>query len=164
MSPDFTLSQYQKLIEGFYGFLALVEEPVLKLTHSLLPDSQERKKIGWLKEDLISLNLSELNLKLLPKREQVFKNKYEALGFLYVIEGSTLGGQMIVKKLKENKRLGDANFNYYSGYGPKTGKYWKTFKETTNAVLPEYHEQVLYSASQTFMHLEEWMSQRMHVT
>jgi len=50
----------------------------------------------------------------------------DAIGCLYVIEGSTLGGQIIFQRVRE--RLGasaDGAASFFRGYGPGTGGMWR---------------------------------------
>lgn len=50
------------------------------------------------------------------------------VGYLYVKQGSTLGGQVISKHLK--KELGlkkDETIFYFNGYGERTGDVWRSF-------------------------------------
>jgi heme oxygenase len=58
---------------------------------------------------------------------------YDAIGCLYVIEGSTLGGQIIFQRVRE--RLGasaDGAASFFRGYGPATGSMWKQLIEAIN--------------------------------
>ena len=158
MSESFTLEQYTCLLKGFYGFIAPVESTVISLLTDLLPDASERQKTGWLVQDLTALSLSSKEMSKLPLRHYTFTNRYEAFGFLYVIEGSTLGGQMIVKKLKENPLLASAVFHYYTGYGTATGQRWKAFKEAINHIPEAHHQAVVRSANDTFAALESYMN------
>lgn len=53
-------------------------------------------------------------------------SRAEALGFLYVLEGSTLGGQTIRKQLhKQGQSL--AGVSFLDPYGAETGPRWKSF-------------------------------------
>jgi hypothetical protein len=48
-----------------------------------------------------------------------FENEHEALGAMYVIEGSTLGGNVIAKQLSKTEGFDDVTFNF----SDVTGKY-----------------------------------------
>ena len=57
-----------------------------------------------------------------------------AIGTLYVLEGATLGGQVILRRI--GARLGvapDAGASFYAGYGDATGAMWKAFAAMANA-------------------------------
>ena len=53
-------------------------------------------------------------------------SRAEALGMLYVLEGSTLGGRMILRELS---RLGvsDRRLRFLDPYGGATGERWRSF-------------------------------------
>lgn len=51
-----------------------------------------------------------------------------ALGCLYVVEGATLGGQIISRHLA-TLGIGPENGGlFFHGYGPQTGQMWKSFR------------------------------------
>jgi len=53
-------------------------------------------------------------------------NKAEALGMMYVLEGSTLGGRFILQRLSE---LGSdvSDLAFLDPYGAETGRRWRSF-------------------------------------
>jgi heme oxygenase len=59
-----------------------------------------------------------------------------ALGTLYVLEGSTLGGQVIVRHLAGDPS-GDgvppSAWRCFDPYGPETGRMWRSFREHVTA-------------------------------
>jgi heme oxygenase len=59
---------------------------------------------------------------------------FDAIGCLYVIEGSTLGGQIIFHRVRE--RLGasaDGAASFFRGYGAETGGMWRALIGAINA-------------------------------
>ena len=52
--------------------------------------------------------------------------KVEALGVLYVIEGSTLGGKTILKSLR-SQGVSTDDLHFLDPYGKDTGTYWRAF-------------------------------------
>lgn len=52
------------------------------------------------------------------------KNKYEALGVLYVIEGSTLGGRIILRELLKHG-VSDPALAFLDPYGTAAGTLWR---------------------------------------
>ncbi len=87
------------------------------------------------------------------------------LGALYVVEGSTLGGQVIARRLRE--RLGiDAHSGagFFSGYAERTGTMWKELVAFLAAQVPEREElraefiaEVVRGAIDTFTAFERAM-------
>lgn len=66
-------------------------------------------------------------------KEQISHNdEAEALGALYVLEGATLGGQVIIKRLKKNEPFSTLPLAYYNVYADHTGVMWTQFLENIN--------------------------------
>ena len=64
------------------------------------------------------------------------RTKAEALGALYVIEGSTLGGKTILKAL-QSQGISTGDLHFLDPYGKDVGMYWRAFlkvleRETSN--------------------------------
>jgi len=55
----------------------------------------------------------------------------EALGRLYVLEGSTLGGTFIDRHLASLPHLADVRIRAFSPYGSRTGAMWAAFRRVT---------------------------------
>nr|GFD17027.1 hypothetical protein [Tanacetum cinerariifolium] len=81
----------------------------------------------------------------------------QRLGAMYVVEGSTLGGQVIARQLaKANIPLR----SYFSGYGERTGPLWKAFCHLlAQEATPENEADIVQSASLTFQKLDAWLNQ-----
>ena len=81
----------------------------------------------------------------------------QLLGAMYVLEGSTLGGQVI------SRQLAKANIPlrlYFSGYGEQTGPRWKAFCQLlTQEATPDNQAAIVQSASLTFQKLDAWLNQ-----
>ncbi len=81
----------------------------------------------------------------------------QLLGAMYVLEGSTLGGQVIARQLI--KSYISAN-KYFTGRADQTGPLWKGFcVQLTDAVPTSDHTAIISSAEQTFQTLATWLSQ-----
>jgi len=125
MDGTLTLDEYKDLIAKNYVFHAEMESALESFLKEL-PEFASRKKTGLLLQDVRELGLEKDSFKKFSP--PVFKNYYEALGAMYVMEGATLGGAMIYKQLLKNDEIAQANsFNYYRGYGAETGIRWKSF-------------------------------------
>ena len=73
------------------------------------------------------------------------------LGAMYVIEGSTLGGQYIARHAEEMLKLAPGEGNaYFRGYGEQTGSMWRSFKAVLAEVPDRYTEVVVDSAKAMF--------------
>ncbi|MCC3160472.1 biliverdin-producing heme oxygenase [Hymenobacter sp. 15J16-1T3B] len=80
------------------------------------------------------------------------------LGAMYVLEGSTLGGQVIARQLA---RAGLAPRRYFSGHAEQTGALWKSFCQLLGAEATADNEAAIVAAAiQTFQLLHAWIEQR----
>jgi len=82
----------------------------------------------------------------------------EALGRLYVLEGSTLGGTFIDRHLATLPGLGGVRLRAFSPYGPRTGAMWHAFRRATRDRVARGGDPavILASATGTFRSLAEW--------
>ena len=91
---------------------------------------QERSKVELLRQDLCNLMLA-LPEDVTPTRGLCIPNltDHNALfGALYVVEGSTLGGQIIYRRVQEELGIDrETGGRFFYGYGEKTGAMWKQF-------------------------------------
>ena len=55
------------------------------------------------------------------------------LGFLYVMEGSTLGASMLRGPVATAYGLEEKGLAYYTPYGRRPGPHWKAFRQRMNA-------------------------------
>ena len=86
----------------------------------------------------------------------------EALGCLYVMEGATLGGQIIRRQAASRLGLGPSSgCSFFSAYGEQVGPMWRAFR----AALADYatgapgaQARVLDAASDTFARLDLWLA------
>lgn len=154
MSGHISLNEYHRLIQKFLGYIHPCE---LKIQNSpwasLLND---RCKSPQLVEDLGNLNLSHdvSHCELLPE----FNSYASILGYLYVIEGSTLGGQIITKALgRLHGLMPEKGISFFSGYGKETKSKWIEFCSMLNQVTLDQESLVIHSACETFTTLHHWI-------
>lgn len=165
LQQKITLRDYQLLIKKFYGFI----NPCEALIDSLKCKSviENRKKKPWLEQDLHALRISIdgdttfprcINFPVLSEHEQV-------LGYLYVMEGATLGGQIITKMLQTQLQITpDQGGRFFYGYGDNTKIMWKDFCFALNSINHiEQQNKIIKSASDTFKRLHEWMEKGVYL-
>ena len=82
----------------------------------------------------------------------------EALGRLYVLEGSTLGGTFIDRHLAGLPQLSGVRLRAFSPYGEETGAMWHAFRRATRAQVARGGDPrvMLTAATGTFRALAEW--------
>lgn len=148
---------YASVLAIFYGFMSPLEHEIAKTeVDMLLPDYFSRRKANWIENDLklLSVNVSEIRLcRNLPPVEDAI----QALGALYVMEGSTLGGQVITKMIADRlPKLSLQALSFFSGYKEDTIMMWDRFKQVLNAV-PHNAEGIEVSAIETFTAFRNWI-------
>lgn len=150
---------YADLLKLFYGYFGGLEVLINKAIDSnVLTDSAQRRKTQAIANDVLVLG-SDVPAKAVGNDLPGINNHFEALGALYVIEGSTLGGKIISKMMQQ--QLGsDKGMSFFSGYGDKTEQMWEAFKQAINsqAQTPEQEATVIATANETFLKFGEWFA------
>lgn len=113
-------------------------------------DFETRRKVPALERDLETLKATPAVDALVVAPT----SRSEALGFLYVLEGSTLGGRVIDKQLRA-RGLSAEGLSFFQGYGEQTGPRWKAFC----AVLERADDPAAAArgARSAFAQMEDWM-------
>lgn len=155
MSQNVTTTQYAQYLSKMYSFVHGFEKIVFPLLkHYELLQLDERRKSHLIEADLALLNYSAV-----PRYEndELFSTHYQtaaaALGGMYVLEGSTLGGQIISRHL--SKILGNSvegKTTYLTAYTSQTGSMWKNFLQLLCAESDRhgFEEEIIDSAVNTF--------------
>lgn len=159
-----TLPQYKHFLSKFYGFYSACE-PALASTplwEKMEFDIFQRFKTPLLVRDLAFLNIDHKQLPICPQ-VPLLQSDAQRLGYLYVVEGATLGGQFLSRALF--KRFGFSPSNgaaYFNSYGTEhIGRMWKEFQhllEQFHCLYPETEQEILHTAALTFQYLENWLS------
>jgi heme oxygenase (biliverdin-IX-beta and delta-forming) len=84
----------------------------------------------------------------------------DALGRMYVLEGSTLGGTFIDRHLAGLPALAGVRLRAFSPYGAETGSMWRAFRAAARARVAAGGDVdvMLAGATGTFRALAEWCS------
>ena len=157
MSVDFSREDYRQLLVKFYGFYRDFEAEVNAMIgkYPIDFDYSERLNTPKLSADLINLGMTENEISAIKSFDDLpaLDSSEKIFGALYVVEGSTLGGQYISRHLQEKFGLDETNgIAFFSGYGKNTGKMWNAFREkiTAFAETSGNHEEIIKSANATF--------------
>lgn len=145
------------MLRGFHGVLQDLEPAMLALVPEALRD---RAKLPILQQDLSQLGMSAAEITALPTPENPWRptTAAEAMGALYVMEGSTLGGKLIMKSLRRLPEWTLETPSYFDPYGSETGARWSAFRTQLDAVPLEDGDAVVDAAKRTFALLEDWMT------
>ncbi len=150
---------YVKVLELFYSYFGGLEKKVDTVGHLNLPDYHLRRKKEAIANDIVSLNGT---LPALTPDQHLpdITNKLQALGALYVMEGSTLGGIYISKMIAGQLNLEDGkSLSFFNGYGDQTESMWTSFKSSLEQLVVEPGEQamVIQAANETFTRFKNWI-------
>lgn len=122
-------ADYADLLRYFYSYFSQVEKAVAPyITAAILPDLADRRNSSYLKNDIIALggNVEDLPAASIP----AVTNVLQAIGAMYVMEGSIMGGSIIVQMLQ--KAGITTGVSFFSGYGEATGQKWGVFTAVMN--------------------------------
>ncbi len=157
MREDFSLEDYRNLLVKFYAFYQPFEDKMREaLKHNPIDfNHDERLNTPKILADLRSLGMSEIEISQIEPTDDLpaLDSKENIFGSLYVIEGSTLGGQVISRHLKQKFDLDETNgAAFFSGYGKDTGKMWNGYRESiTNFAEGDANsEEIIVGANETF--------------
>lgn len=159
-----TAEGYLELVKKFYTIYRPMER---RLSESMDWaqagwDFEARLKTGWLEQDLQALGMSQQQIQNLPLCAYVppVEHLGQAIGCLYVLEGSTLGGQFISKRLRETLGITpETGGQFFSGYGSDTGPQWKRFGEWAEGLAasdPSLLPVAVVTAKATFDSFFRW--------
>lgn len=165
MRPGLRIAQYQTHLQSLLGYYRPLERQ-LATWHGEWSLSglnwAARVKSPILEQDLLALGVSPAEIAGVPECTALPDSKTlaGAWGVLYVLEGSTLGGKIISRRLRESLGLTTSSgARFLNPYGDRTGAMWQSFagslagwSQLNVGALP-----VVASAQQTFMTLTAWL-------
>lgn len=158
-----TKDDYLYILRLFYSFIYPLEREINRFSIAdAFPDYSERRKAGQLVTDMQSLgrNAKDEDLcKDLPPIHSVF----EAAGTLYVLEGSTLGGQVISRMISDKlPSVTDNSLSFFNSYGGDTLPMWRKFQDRLNSLVTNEVQQAetVRAAESTFNYFKTWIDKK----
>jgi heme oxygenase len=162
LSQQVTVAEYAAYLSLLYGFLKGFENIVFPMLQHSITDIKERGKTHLIVSDLNLLGIDEAGIASIPDVffSEVYSSNATALGGMYVLEGSVLGGAFIYKHLQTTLGIGSlaGKASYFTAYGPEIGNRWKFFLEAFCHASSGMEEEVIESASRTFSILHHWFN------
>jgi heme oxygenase len=153
LSPPLSRSRFLALLQRFWGF-HVVWEPAVCRHAELAELMTPRLRTDLLRRDLLALGLPAQEIDHLPRSAAaagLARSLEGALGSLYVLEGSTLGGRLITKALRRCDWLPSGGLTYFDPHGEETGPLWLQFQRRLRAMPPPHsHTAVETAAVETF--------------
>lgn len=128
LAPDLDTRRYRHVLEMFYGFYVPVETDLTRLAAASPPlGFSLRSRAGLIARDLLALGLQPAEVAELPRCADVPRLSCleDLAGCLYVLEGASLGGQVLTPLL--HRRLGIAKgsgASFFAGDGSRTHERW----------------------------------------
>lgn len=165
MDPSFSRDDYRRLLERMFGFYEPIEE---SMAEAIRRDAWElefsaRRKVNALKHDLLSLGHTRESLERIPRAALLPKvlTREEFIGVSYVLEGSTLGGNVIVRQLKRRWGAEWEASQFFGIYGAGVHEKWQEFcKWLNHSSTTVSEEQVIAAAYSTFEAMETWLTRK----
>lgn len=146
-----TAEQYHRALQGFSIAYHMLERG---RENNYLTDIPDSPILDWLECDFRRHNVSVLNMN--TAQPFLINSVSAEFGYLYVKQGSTLGGQVISRNLHHALGLvpGEDN-SFFFGYGVNTGPQWKSFI-TRLENQPDLDEgQIVDAAMNTFETIQQ---------
>lgn len=151
--------EYVRLLKTFYSFYLPIEQKLdLHLGGQVVPQYNERRKVSMLLDDMYCFT-HDVSAPLCENIPAI-NNLHQAMGVMYVLEGSTLGGQVISRMLIKNLELADDEcVGFFSGYKDATDEMWASFKNTLDSCASGKEEEdiVVAAAFDTFTLFKQWI-------
>lgn len=151
LSPQLSRQQYINILVAFYGFYRPCEFAVKEMP------CITTSRVTWLEADLNALqyNINQVALCEIIPDLQTFSNY---LGYHYVVEGSSLGGQVIYRQIQVTLGLTpQTGARFFHGYGKNTAATWRETLALLESQVSHVHDEIVCSAIETFLCLERWL-------
>jgi heme oxygenase len=161
--PDASATHYMLFLMRIYGFEAPLESSLSTTpTLDLMINLRERARASLLASDLMQLGLRPSDVAQLPQCLTIpmFRGAAEALGWMYVIERSTLAHSVLRHHLLTRLPIEMANASsYLLSYAGVVGKRWRQFGAMLDHVARHsaIADRVVASANEAFRCQRRWL-------
>jgi len=153
---------YADLLARFYGFYLPAEAALANVSgyDAVGIDFEARRKSHLLRQDLAAVGRDPEAVPLSSDLPAV-RSLGQALGWLYVFEGATLGGRVVSRMARE--RLGvtpESGGSFFASYGDRVGEMWAAFRAALvrHATTPRAEEEVVSAAGDAFDRFGLWLA------
>lgn len=164
LRPDADEATYRGFLEKLLGFHRPVERDLLAVPGVEPLDLRARLRAPLLARDLVALGRSPADVAGLPDcpRTPALDGLGAALGVAYVLEGSALGGQVVLQLARRRwPRVADGAAAYLRGSGRETRARWVAFGARLLALAGDdaaRGDEALGAARETFSTLRDWLT------
>ena len=150
---DITVPEYRQLLLANYHIIAPLEAQLADYESLPEPYRQsylDRMRTTRLHHDLQQQQVSDSSLDESTPITYLQDVPY-AIGAMYVLEGSALGGLHIVKRMRAQPELVQYDHRFYTGWGRESGPMWRKLARQADEMIPEAHyDGALAGARATF--------------
>lgn len=146
MEKRISLLEYKHLLQAYLPLYERLESIISRALADYLPefDYSQRFKTAWLHQDLLVMTCELRNsVEIESYRPCEPSNASELIGLLYVLEGSTLGGQVISRLISQRFSIGaETGLRFFCGYGLQTQALWEEFISLASNRIGEDREAI----------------------
>jgi heme oxygenase len=153
-SGNLSLAEYRQMLIQHYRFHAWAEPRLAVLVQPVGLSYEERGKVRALQAELHDLGVDVAALAPISPAALSLDTLPQALGCMYVLEGSTLGGNVIRRTLAQQPEIAaHTSFQYFGCYGDALSQRWRAFCECVSIHLTEEAQQqaAIAAAQATFI-------------
>lgn len=168
LDPQLTLDRYRETLTAFLAYYRPLEARLAAVPDwdDVELDLAARWKTPLLERDLGMFGVTAADREALPDCGALpaVSGCAHALGCLYVLEGATLGGQVVMRRLAERLPVTRAHGGaFLAGYGEHTGPMWSRFRDAVeeyvarHAAAASVVAPMVAAARATFDTLDRWL-------
>lgn len=164
LRPEVSHADYLAQLVRTYGLVAPFES-ACRYTPGIakLLDYRHLMRAGLIAQDLLALGVPPNEVSRIPTCPALtmFRDTCEALGWLYVIERSTLLQEGVRRHLLEKLPAASRACAYLSMYDGHVADHWVAFGRLLDHVAakdPGAETSILNSAEQAFAHAKQWLA------
>lgn len=152
------VSDYVALLSLLYGYYAAVEDRLTEHVSASKADFVARRKAARILDDM-AVHATDYQVPTPCARLPNVNSFHSALGVLYVLEGSTLGGRIIAQLISRKLAI-DSGLSFFLSYGDDVELMWISFKDILRGPFsPEQEQDVLAGALETFETFNYWLTE-----
>lgn len=157
---DVGKSDYMGLLVRMYGFEAPLESACAYTPQlSRVIEARQLTRAGLIAQDLLALGITPGNLAAIPQCFSItpFKDVAEAMGWLYVVERSTLYHEQVRRHLVQRMPELERASSYLGMFGG-TSEHWQRFGKTLDRIASRtaIATRVIEAAHAGFECLQRW--------
>jgi heme oxygenase len=158
-----TCEHYRIFLMRVYGFEAPLESTLAMTPNlALMLSLKERAKAGFIAHDLSALGMRPNHIAALPQCTTIpqFRGAAEALGWMYVVERTTLAFSVIRRHLLSRlPRAMRGASSYFECYNGVVGLRWREFGGVLDDVarIPAVADRVVLAAHEAFGCQRRWI-------